>query len=506
MITTLRRNTAANIAGHVWTAALGLLFVPVYLRLMGMEAYGLIGLFMTVQAAVALLDPGAVATINRELAQAEQTGRPAVAVRSMVRTLEWIYLPIGVVIALIAWWGAAPVAENWLMPERMTYAEVSRALALMGVATAVQWPCFLYWAALNGMQRLPLLNGLNAVFATLKSVGVVPVLWLAGPTIENFLWWHVALGALQSAVFGVVAWRLLPGRGLPARFEWSELRRLSGFAGSVSVAAVLSFFFANSDRLVLAKLLSLDDFGHYALATTLATTVYKLSQPIAGAVYPRLSQYAATEDWQGQRLLYGNITQVMAVVVTAIVVMLALFPYATLLAWTGNQEVAAATAPILRLLVIGHGLAGIVALPYHLQLAHGRVRAWLLILGLTAALYIPLLIALAHRWGAEGGAAAWLLANAALLVAAAVYFHPRLLRTSSTQWWTQDFGQPVLAASTAGMLTWPFMNVIPKGLLGLVYLAAIGALVLGIAVIAVPHTRALLLSFAAEARRQLQRG
>jgi O-antigen/teichoic acid export membrane protein len=503
MLTALRLNTTANIAGHVWTAVLGIVLVPVYLRLLGVEGYGLIGLFMVVQAAILLLDPGAVATINRELAQADETRRPADEVRSLVRTLEWVYLPIALVVAALSWWLAEPIARVWLTPEQLTPAEVSRALFLMGLATAAQWPCFLYSAALSGRQRLPLLNGLNAVFATVKSAGVIPVLWFAGASIDNYLWWQVGVSVVQSAVFRIAAWRCLPASDLPARFSPAQLRRLYGFAGSVSLASVLGFVFTNADRIVLAKLLSLDDFGHYALATTLAHAVYRLSTPIAGAVSPRLAQCAVSADLRAQRLLYGNVTQVMTVIVASVVAMLAVFAEGALAAWTGNAQVARATAPTLTLLAVAHGLAGMTALPYQLQLAHGQVRTWLLLLATVTAAYLPLLALLARWQGAEGGAAAVLLANAALFSAACGIFYPRVLRIGVAAWWQRDFALPVAAAGGTALALAALLTPVPNGVAGLGVLAAATLITLGVAVVLVPHPRALLLAAYGALRRQL---
>ncbi|MFN7570378.1 MAG: lipopolysaccharide biosynthesis protein [Betaproteobacteria bacterium] len=505
MLTSLRLNTAANIAGHVWTAVLGLVFVPVYLHLLGVEAYGLIGLFMVVQSAISLLDPGAVAAINRELAQADETGRPAAQVRCLVRTLEWVYLPIAVAIAALSWWLAEPVARIWLTPERLTADEVAQALFLMGLATAAQWPTFLYWAALTGRQQLPLLNGLNAVFATLKTVGVVPVLWIAGASIENFLWWHVLVAAVQSTVFCIVVWRVLPRSDAPARFSRAELRRLSGFASGVSLATLLSFVLGNADRVVLAKLLTLDDFGYYAIATTLAHAVYRISSPIAGAAFPRLAQFAAGADPSGQRRLYGNVSQVLIVVVASVVALLTTFAEPTLLAWTGNAALAQAAAPILALLAIAHGLAGATTLPYHLQLAHGRVRTWLLLIAAVTAAYLPLLVVLARWRGAEGGATAALVANAVLFMAASSLIHGRLLRTDVGGWWWRDFVLPVTAAAGAALALRTLSPPLPAGATGLAALAGIGIVTLVAAVAFVPHPRALLLAALATLRRRLVR-
>ena len=54
----VKLNTAANLAARVWTALVHLAFVPLYVRYLGIEAYGLIGVFTSLLALFALLDLG----------------------------------------------------------------------------------------------------------------------------------------------------------------------------------------------------------------------------------------------------------------------------------------------------------------------------------------------------------------------------------------------------------------------------------------------------------------
>jgi len=58
----LERNTFANLFGAAWSAAVGVLCVPVYLKLLGAEGYGLVGLFVTLQSVFVVLDLGIGAT------------------------------------------------------------------------------------------------------------------------------------------------------------------------------------------------------------------------------------------------------------------------------------------------------------------------------------------------------------------------------------------------------------------------------------------------------------
>ena len=68
-MTTVARNIAANAAGAGLSFVVFLIAVPLYLRLLGAEAYGLVGLFTTVMVAAAALDLGLGATLNREVAR-----------------------------------------------------------------------------------------------------------------------------------------------------------------------------------------------------------------------------------------------------------------------------------------------------------------------------------------------------------------------------------------------------------------------------------------------------
>ena len=46
----VRKNVVANYLGQGWSALMGLAFIPLYIRYLGMEAYGLIGVFAVLQA------------------------------------------------------------------------------------------------------------------------------------------------------------------------------------------------------------------------------------------------------------------------------------------------------------------------------------------------------------------------------------------------------------------------------------------------------------------------
>ena len=95
-MTRLRKNLIANFAGQGAATLIQLAITPVYIRWLGVEAYGLIGFQVTLQALMQVLDFGLSPTINRELARYSALPDKAQESRDFVRTLEVGYWLIGV--------------------------------------------------------------------------------------------------------------------------------------------------------------------------------------------------------------------------------------------------------------------------------------------------------------------------------------------------------------------------------------------------------------------------
>jgi len=184
---TLKKNVLANFGGKAWSGLIQLVFVPLYIKFLGMEALGLIGFFIMLRGLLRLLDLGLSTTLNRELARRSASGNVQEA-RDLVRTMEWIYWSIAIVIAagiiVVAPW----IAISWVNVKGLTAQSVQHAIVLMGLVIAVQWPFSLYSGGLAGLQKQVLLNIIRASMSTIKAGGAVLVLWLISRSIEAYFY------------------------------------------------------------------------------------------------------------------------------------------------------------------------------------------------------------------------------------------------------------------------------------------------------------------------------
>ena len=95
----LKRNLIANYIGQGWTALMGLAFVPLYIKYLGIESYGLIGIFAVLTAWLSLLDMGMTPTLSREMARFTAGSQSAQSIRDLLRSIEVITFSIAMVIA-----------------------------------------------------------------------------------------------------------------------------------------------------------------------------------------------------------------------------------------------------------------------------------------------------------------------------------------------------------------------------------------------------------------------
>jgi len=133
----VKKNLIANYFGQGWRVLMSLAFVPIYIRYLGIEAYGLIGICAMLQAWLGLLDMGMRPALGREMARFTGGAHNPQSIREVLRTIELIGIAIAGALALGIWAASGWLASNWIKAERLPVEVVARALSIMGAVTAL---------------------------------------------------------------------------------------------------------------------------------------------------------------------------------------------------------------------------------------------------------------------------------------------------------------------------------------------------------------------------------
>jgi len=444
----IRQNIIANIMARAWGFISVYLFVPLYLKFLGIEAYGLVGFYSTLLGVLAFADMGFTATLNREMARLSVRKDSAGEMRDLLRTYESTYLCISSVLALIIWTLAPLIAEHWLHSEVLQPHEMATAISLMGVAIAFQMPSGLYIGGLMGLQLQVRANFLQIAWGIFRGFGAVLVLWLFSPTIIAFALWQLISNAVYYFFARLSLWRVLsfsPSQPHP-HFKWPVFRNTWRYAAGMAGMAIASTLLIQTDKLVVSKMLSLEMLGYYTLAGALASVPIMLASPIASAVFPRLTGLVAVDDRNGLTRLYHRTCVLVSVAIIPAGLTIALFAGECIFAWTGSAITAQRAGLVASLLLAGQIMQAITLVPYYLALAHGNIKLNLQIGIVSVILFAPLVIFLIMKYGLLGGGISWVVMNLCTLPPYMYIHHRRFLPGELQKWCMRDVALPLLAA------------------------------------------------------------
>ena len=444
------RNLAAALTNSTWTALVGLAVVPIYLKLLGVEAYGLIGVFSTLQALLQVLDLGFSPTINREIARSSTLGDNS-QVKVLLHTLAVVTAVVAVLIAVLMFALAPAIATGWLKGSRLEAKSLSHSIILMGMVLACRWPIGLFQGALVGMQRLGTSSKINIVMVTLGSLGAVAVLAFVSATIEAFFVWQALVALLHVGLMRAAAWRALGGRG-SASFDLTSLVQVWRFSLLMSGVTISALVLSQLDKILLSKLLPLEDFGIYVLATTVVGSLYVIVSPVFNVIYPLFSSLVAQGDVTQLAEAYRNGTRALANVLFPVAAILVIVPLSLVKLWTGDPAIAARVSPLIAMMAVGTALHGIMYFPYSLQLSYGMPRLALTINIFLMLILVPLTYQLTTRLGVFGGALAWLLFHVIYLLFGTWLTGRHLLRHITSRWMIMDVGAPLAITALVGAL------------------------------------------------------
>jgi len=456
-----RLASATAVASSVWSAALSLAAVPVYVSRLGIEAYGLIGFFITSQAILQVLDLGLAPAVNREVARSAALGNAGMS-RTLLRTLARVYWATALVIAAAFGAGASVIATTWLNASTLPVRDVTESLILMGTLIAARWPIAIYQNTLIGMQRLGAVSLLSAAMSTLSVGASVLTVTTVQARPQVLFAVQAACSLLHALVIRSMAWHALGGAG-GAAFELASIKRIWRFSASVGGVILTGIALTQLDKALLSKLLPLASFGEYMLAATVVGGLSVFVGPLFNTIYPEFSALVARGQSDVLARKYHRDTRTFAIVFLPIVTALGLYGYDLVWLWTGHRETAGAIAPVVALLCVGSAINGLMFFPYSLQLAYGL--AWIP-LAINVGLLVvaaPLIVMLAIAHGALGGAAAWALLEVAYLFTGTWITHQRIAAGSAWAWLGKAIAIPLAATGALAWTLHPLVTLAPGG-------------------------------------------
>lgn len=438
----LKRNIIANYVGQGWSALMGLAFIPLYIKYLGIEAYGLIGLYAVMQACLTLLDIGMTPTLGREMARFTAGAHTPKSIRDLLRSLEIVCLGLALLIGFAIWAASDWLASDWLRSERLPVHVVAQAISIMALVAALRFCEGIYRSALIGLQKQVWYNSAQAIISTIRYGGAVSILAFYSPTIEAFFYWQALVSFLALTVFSGKLKSTLPRSEIPSAFSLKAITAIWRFASGMMAITFLKLMLTQVDKILLSRLLSLEHFGYYTLAATVSVVLFSLIGPIMQAIYPRMVQFIVEDDQPRLIDIYHEGSQLVTVITSSVLLLLVFFAENVIYTWSGDINLSRNVGPILSILALGSFLNGLMWMPYQCQLAHGWVKLGVGINAIAVCLLMPAILWLVPMFGAVGAAWIWVALNSAYVLVGIHFMHLRVLPGEKWRWYGSDVMLP----------------------------------------------------------------
>ena len=482
----LKKNIIANYASQLYVTGVGILILPLYIKYMGAEAYGLVGFFAMLQAWFAMLDLGLTPTIGRETARYHGGSMSALTYRQLLRSLTLIFITIACVGGSSLWLLADTIAIKWLTVETLSLQVVKFAIEVMAISVSLRWLCGLYRGIVMGSEKLVWLSAFNVLIATVRFVGVFISMCLYGYTPTVFFIHQLVVAVIELIGLWTIAQLLIPKKQtITGNIGWSfkPVKPVLKFALTIAFTSSIWVLVTQTDKLILSGVLPLEEYGYFTLAVLVAGGIMIVSSPISSAIMPRMARLHAEGKRDEMILIYKKSTQLVSVIAGSGAITIAFYAQTLLFSWTDDREIAAKAAPILGLYALGNAVLAISAFPYYLQYALGNLRYHLIGNIVTLITLIPAIIFSAIHYGGVGAGYAWLGVNSLYLVLWVGYVHYKLQPGLHFEWLMKDcllIYIPVIAVLSLSLL-FPLENY--NRWVNLLFLVAVSIVALSIAIL-----------------------
>lgn len=401
----LARNTLFNAAGQLTPLLVALFAVPLLVKSLGTERFGVLALVWMMVGYFSLFDLG-IGRATTKLVTENIARREAAALSQLVWTSLGLLVCFGLSgTLLLGLLNHLIVFHFFNIPEYLRD-ETSKAFYLI----AASLPLVLVTAGIRGVleaqQRFALINAIripvsSAFYAApllvvLFSKSLYPVtLALLGTRLIEF------------SAYSFFCLLSIPGLGQPQWPKKAYAKKLLGFGGWLTVTNIVGPLMTYMDRFIVGGILSMTAVAYYATPYDFVARLAVIPGSLLGVMFPALSA-SFVLDSKRFVFLYGKTVTYILCIMSPIVLFLTVAAHPFLNVWLG-KEFAAHSTLVFQLLAIGMLVNSIGQVPYSAIQAMGRPDITAKIHVLELPLYLGMIWFLTLKWGIAGAALAGLI-------------------------------------------------------------------------------------------------
>ena len=352
-------NMSVLFVGKTAGLLVGLLFLPMYHRLLGPDQFGVVAVVLSLQALLTMMDLGMSTMIGRDAAVSSNLTETYRLLMTAEGSLTGFYLCL----AVAAWLAAAAGLLGGI-----SYLAVGASVVLFWALVLQN----LYFSVLLARRSYGIASGTQIVGSVLRALASAYVLVYVSATLEAFLLTQALLAILHAALTRYFCQKILGLDGAVggARPTWRACASLTRQGGSLIVFSAAGAAVTQLDKPLVSALISATELAPYFLATTVCMVpISVLAGPVSQFCQPRvLAAISDGSDGTAMRAVRQYVGLILlATCGPALLLWLGRRPLMTL--WLGSGTTADTVATYVALLLPGFAIGALGFVPYALLVA-----------------------------------------------------------------------------------------------------------------------------------------
>jgi O-antigen/teichoic acid export membrane protein len=291
---------------------------------------------------------------------------------------------------------------------------------------------------LRGLEEQVLLNILSSAVATVSKIGSIIVIIFVSSSIISYLKWILMISFFELAILYYFTWANIPKKNRVNLFSANFMKDIWKFSTTLTATTLFATILKQLDKILVSRLLPLDQMGYYMTATTVTNSLIKLVNPTVASVFPRMSSLFFQKNYQLLSELYHKATQLTQIIIAPLACLLVFFSYEILLIWTQSEAVAINTRIALTILSIAVLFNTALQTHYILVFAGGLTWIPMICNIISSIILVPIVYYAIVNFGISGAGLSWLLLNVAYFFVIPKITHFYILKSDYYRWILND--------------------------------------------------------------------
>ena len=435
----IKKNIISNYISQIYLTLAGLISVPILIKEMGIDAYGLVGFYIALQGIFQLLDIGLSTTISRQATNYKHKIDQKLFLK-IKKYAELFFIGVGLCAIALFYYYSNYIANSWLKESDFSGKTLNDVIKIIGFIIVIRWVSFLYRGIVTGFEEQVWLSKVNILITTLKYILIIPLIIYINNGLILYFQYQLCISIMEITILIFYSNKLVKKyHSNYCNMEASiSIKPLLKFAIGIASTSTIWILVTQVDKVYLSKVISLKEYGEYSAIFLLASGVTLINNPISLALIPRLTAIASEKNYEKLTEEYKKYTRLICLATAPLSFILIIFAKQIIWTWTGNEELSNSSFKLLMIYSAANYLVNVGGMVYCLQYAKGKIKLHVIGNIISTLLYLPLMFMAVNKFGAIGAASSWLLVNILYLLAWVPLVHIKLDFTSNIKWFIND--------------------------------------------------------------------